>query len=55
MDIKQQTYLISFSILLVCLVIAAFIYVYTGTIIIAIFFAPPIVHWILQRRNKSNK
>lgn len=52
MDTTQKTYLISFIILLVCIALAAIIYLYTGNLIIAIFFAPPIIHWILQRRNK---
>ena len=55
MDLKQKTYLISFIILLLCLVLAAVIYLYTGNLIIAIFFAPPIIHWILVKRNKMNK
>lgn len=54
MNITRKTYLISFLILLVCLALAGVIYWYTGTIVIAIFFAPPIVHWILKRRNESN-
>ncbi|WP_171032821.1 hypothetical protein [Fodinibius saliphilus] len=53
MDAKQKTYLVSFIILLICLLIAAIIYIYTGNIIIAIFFAPPIIHWILQKRNRD--
>lgn len=54
MDLKQKTYLISFLILIICLALAAVIYVYTGNLIIAIFFAPPIIHWILQKRLKSS-
>lgn len=54
MDTKQKTYLISFIILIVCIAVAAVIYIYTGNLIIAIFFAPPIIHWILQKRRKSN-
>lgn len=52
MDLNRKTYFISFIILLVCIALAAVIYIYTGDLIIAIFFAPPIIHWILQRRNK---
>ncbi|MDZ7681960.1 MAG: hypothetical protein U5J63_09695 [Fodinibius sp.] len=52
MDITQKTYLISFIVLIVCLALAAGIYFYTGNLIIAIFFAPPIIHWILERRKK---
>lgn len=53
MNTKQKTYLISLIILIVCLALAAIIYVYTGNLIIAIFFAPPIIHWILQKRRRS--
>lgn len=55
MDTKQKTYLISFIILIVCLVLAGVIYIYTGNLIIAIFFAPPIIHWILQKRMESRE
>lgn len=53
MDIKQKTYYISFVILLICLALTGIIYMYTGNIIIAILFAPPIIHWILKKRNSS--
>ena len=55
MNLKQKTYLISFIILLLCLALAAAIYLYTGNLVIAIFFAPPIIHWILVKRNKINE
>lgn len=53
MDIRQKTNYISLLILLVCLLATALIYAYSGALIIAILFAPPIVHWILKRREKS--
>lgn len=53
MDITQKTYLISFLVLLLCLALAGVIYIYTGNVIIAIFFAPPVIHWILQKRKES--
>jgi len=52
MDTTQKTYVISGIVLVICLALAAVFYIYTGNLIIAIFFAPPIIHWILQRRNK---
>lgn len=55
MDTKQQTYWISFLILVVCIVLAVVIYIYTGNLVIAIFFAPPIIHWILRKRDKWEK
>lgn len=55
MNIRQKTYFISLFILLICLVLAAVIYVYTGNLVIAIFFAPPVVHWILKKRNESRE
>jgi hypothetical protein len=55
MNIKQKTYYISFTILLICLALTGFIYIYTGDIIIAILFAPPIIHWILKQREVSKE
>lgn len=55
MNRKKRTYVISFLVLIVCLLTAGIIYVYTGNIIIAIFIAPPVIHWILQRKNLSEE
>lgn len=54
MDIKQKTYYISFVILLICILATALIYLYSGQLIIAILFAPPIIHWILKRRERES-
>lgn len=53
MTTNQKVWLISFVVLLVCILIALLIYIYTGQILIAIVVAPPIIHWILMRNNKS--
>lgn len=53
MDIDQKTNLISIIILLVCILIAIFIYLYSGHIVVALFIAPPIIHWILKKRSNS--
>lgn len=54
MDLKQKANYISVIILLVCLAATAWIYLATGTLVVAILFAPPIVHWILKRRGRSS-
>lgn len=54
MNIKQKVYYISSLILLVCVLATLLIYLYTGRLIIAILFAPPIIHWILKRREQSS-
>ncbi|MEL7834170.1 hypothetical protein [Fodinibius sp. Rm-B-1B1-1] len=54
MNINQKTNLISIVILLVCILIAVAIYLYNGTIVVAIFIAPPIIHWILKKRQNSD-
>lgn len=54
MNTRQKANYISLIILLVCLLATALIYLYTGNLIIAILFAPPIVHWILKRREKTS-
>lgn len=53
MESDKKVYLLSFLILLLCLALAGVLYVYTGDIVIAIFLAPPIIHWILKKRMKS--
>lgn len=53
MNLKQKTYYISFVILLLCVLATALIYLYTGQLIIAILFAPPIIHWILKRKERE--
>lgn len=55
MTTKQKTNLISLIILLVCLLATAVIYLYSGTLVIAILFAPPIVHWILKHKERKDK
>ena len=50
MTINQKVWLISFIIIIVCILAALLIYIYTGQIIFALFIAPPIIHWILKRR-----
>lgn len=54
MDIKTRINLISLVILLVCILAAIVIYQYTGNIIVVIFIAPPIIHWILKKRHESD-
>ncbi len=55
MDTKQKVNLISLVILLVCILAAIIIYHYTGNVVVAIFIAPPIIHWILKKRSKSER
>lgn len=52
MNPKQKIYLISFIVLITCLSLAAAIYIHRGDVIIALFLAPLIIYWILQRRHK---
>ncbi len=53
MDTKQKTNLISLLVLVICIVLGILIYLFTGIVFIAIIFAPPIIHWILKRREKQ--
>lgn len=55
MTTNQSVWLISIIFLLFCLVAALLIYIYTDHIILALIVAPPIVHWILKRNNRSNQ
>jgi len=54
MMINQKVWLISFIIVLVCILAALLIYIYTGQIVVALFIAPPIIHWILKRKQSRN-
>lgn len=54
MDIQEKTTLISLLVLLICIVIGIVIYIFTGIIFVAIIFAPPIVHWILKKREEEH-
>jgi hypothetical protein len=50
MDNRKKAILINVLVVLACILLAGFIYLKTGQIVIAIFFAPPIVYWILERK-----
>jgi hypothetical protein len=54
MTTNQKVWLISFIIVLVCILAALLIYIYTGQIVLALFIAPPIIHWILRRKQSKN-
>jgi len=53
MTTNQKIWLISFIILMVCILLALLLYLYTGHIFIAILIAPPIIHWILKKRQND--
>ncbi len=50
MTVNQKVWLISSIIVVICLILALFIYIYTGQIVIAIFIVPPLIHYILKKR-----
>jgi len=54
MTTNQKVWLISFIIVLICILAALLIYFYTGQIVIALFIAPPIIHWILKKKQSKN-
>jgi len=51
MTTNQKVWLISLIIVLVCILTALLIYIYTGQVVLALFIAPPIIHWILKRKH----
>ena len=55
MNRNQKVWYISAIIVLVCLLIAALIYDYTGQFFLFIFVAPPLVHYFLKKRSQNNK
>ena len=54
MTTNQKVWLISFIIILVCILAALLIYIYTGQIVFALLIAPPIIHWIIKRKQSKN-
>lgn len=53
MDTRQKAYYISLVILLICLLITALVYLYTGQVILIILFAPPLVYWLLKSQKSD--
>lgn len=50
MTTNQKVWAISSIIILLCFILAGVLYLYTGQIFLAIFIAPPIIHYILKKR-----
>ena len=50
----KNVWYISALIVLVCIFIAALVYLYTGQIFLFIFFAPPLVHYFLRKKNRNS-
>jgi len=55
MTTNQNVWYISAIIVLICLLIAALIYVYTGNLFLFIFVAPPLVHYFLKKRSRKDR
>lgn len=53
MNLRQKTNLISLLVLVVCLLLGVVIYLATGTVFVAVVFAPPLIHWILRKREQE--
>ncbi|REL38013.1 hypothetical protein DYD21_05185 [Rhodohalobacter sp. SW132] len=51
MNSQQKVWYVSGIVVLICLLIAAIIYKFTGHIFLAIIFAPPLVHYFLKKPN----
>jgi len=50
MTTNQTVWLITFIVILVCILIGLLVWITTGHIFVAIVVAPPVIHWILKRR-----
>jgi len=50
MTTNQKVWYISTVIILFCFLLAAVLYKVTGHLFLAIFVAPPIIHYILRKR-----
>jgi len=54
MDNPKKAIYINFIVVLLCILLAVVIYINTGQLAIAIFIAPPIIYWILERKNRKD-
>lgn len=54
MDLGQKTTYISLLILTTCILLTLVIYLYTGHLVIVLLIAPPIIHWVLKKREKHS-
>lgn len=52
MTTNEKVWLISIIILIICIVIAIVVYMWTSHIFIAILIAPPLIHYALKYKNK---
>lgn len=50
MTVRQKVWFFSILILLICILAALVIYKYTGNLILVLFIAPPVIHWIIKKR-----
>lgn len=53
MTIKQKIWYFSGLVVLLCLLIAALVYKFTGHLFLMIFIAPPLIHYFLKKRYRS--
>ncbi|MDX1590750.1 MAG: hypothetical protein R3283_02230 [Balneolaceae bacterium] len=55
MTTNQTVWLITFIVILVSILAALLVWIYTGHVFLAIIVAPPIIHWILKRRQQEQE
>lgn len=55
MTVNQKVWYISALVVFVSILIALIVYRITGVIFIAIFFAPPVIHYILKKRMEDEE
>lgn len=51
MNNRKKAIYINAVVVLICILLAIIIYAETGQIVFAIFIAPPLIYWILERKN----
>jgi len=54
MDNRQKATYINILVVLLCILLAVILYFITGHIVLAIFIAPPVIYWILERNNHQS-
>jgi len=54
MDNRKKAIYINLIVVLICILLTIIIYINTGQIAVAIFIAPPVIYWILERKYRQN-
>lgn len=52
---NRTTWYLSALILLICILIAVAVYLFTGQVFLVIIFAPPVIHYFVNKKRRSSQ